>query len=62
MGNGFISKKFYNQITPEGKEPVPQPILDAKGNIDESKLSQRMPDEKPEPSDQNNKPSPPGKK
>ena len=37
-------EKIFNQITPEGQEPVPQPILDAKGNIDESKLSQRMPE------------------
>jgi len=38
-------EKVFNQITPEGKEPVPEPILDPKGNIDESKLSKRMPDE-----------------
>ncbi len=55
-------EKVFNQITPEGKEPVPQPILDAKGNIDESKLNQRMPDEKADPSNQNNKPSPPDKR
>ena len=54
-------EKVFNQITPEGKEPVPQPILDAKGNIDESKLSQRMPDEQTEPSDQKNQASPPNK-
>lgn len=36
-------EKIFNQITPEGHEPVPQPILDPKGNIDESKLSQRKP-------------------
>lgn len=37
-------EKVFKQITPEGKEPVPNPILDPKGNIDESKLSKRMPD------------------
>lgn len=37
-------EKVFNQITPEGKEPVPEPILDSKGNIDESKLSKRMPE------------------
>ena len=37
-------EKIFNQITPEGQEPVPQPILDAQGKIDESKLSQRMPE------------------
>lgn len=38
-------EKVFNQITPEGKEPVPEPILDPNGNIDESKLSKRMPEE-----------------
>jgi hypothetical protein len=43
-GKWIHIEKIFNQITPEGQEPVPQPILDAKGNIDESKLSQRMPE------------------
>jgi len=37
-------QKVYTQKTEEGKEPVPQPIRDANGNIDESKLSNRMPE------------------
>jgi hypothetical protein len=37
--------KVFNQVTPEGQEPVPQPILDDKGNIDESKLSKRLPED-----------------
>ncbi len=37
-------QKVFNQMTPEGKEPVPNPIRDAKGTIDESKLSQRLPE------------------
>lgn len=37
-------QKVYSQKTPEGQEPVPMPIRDAKGNIDESKLSSRMPE------------------
>jgi hypothetical protein len=37
-------EKVFTQKTPEGKEPVPHPIRDAKGTIDESKLSQRMPE------------------
>ena len=37
-------EKVFNQITPEGQEPVPSPILDSKGNIDESKLSKRRPE------------------
>jgi hypothetical protein len=36
--------KVFNQITPEGQEPVPHPILDEKGNVDESKLSNRLPE------------------
>lgn len=42
-GKWIHIEKVFNQKTPEGKEPVPSPILDAKGNIDESKLSKRMP-------------------
>lgn len=30
--------KIFTEVTPEGMEPVPHPILDAKGNIDETKL------------------------
>jgi len=37
-------QKVFTQKTPEGQEPVPKPILDAKGNIDESKLSNRRPE------------------
>jgi len=44
-GKWVYIEKIFNQITPEGQEPVPQPILDAKGNIDESKLSQRRPED-----------------
>lgn len=36
--------KIFTLATPEGQEPVPNPIRDAKGNIDETKLSQRLPD------------------
>ena len=36
--------KVFTQTTTEGQEPVPHPLRDAKGNIDESKLSQRLPD------------------
>jgi hypothetical protein len=47
-GKWIHIEKIFTQITPEGQEPVPQPILDANGNIDESKLSQRRPqDEEP---------------
>ena len=37
-------QKVFTQTTPEGQEPVPQPIRDAQGNIDESKLSNKMPE------------------
>ncbi|MEO8819910.1 MAG: hypothetical protein ABI267_10020 [Ginsengibacter sp.] len=55
-------EKIFNQITPEGQEPVPQPILDEKGNIDESKLSQRMPKDQDQSEDQNSQPAPQRKK
>ncbi len=36
-------QKVFTQKTLEGQEPVPQPIRDAEGNIDYSKLSNRAP-------------------
>jgi hypothetical protein len=38
-------EKVFTQITPEGQEPVPAPIRDAQGNIDQSKLSKRTPED-----------------
>ena len=57
-------EKVFNQITPEGHEPVPNPILDEKGNIDESKLSNRMPENMDDSVDQSqqNQSTPPSKK
>ncbi len=36
-------QKVFTQTTTEGQEPVPQPVLNAEGKFDESKLSSRMP-------------------
>lgn len=44
-------QKVFTQKTPEGQEPVPLPIRDAQGNIDESKLSNKMPANSQEPGD-----------
>ena len=44
-GKWVYIEKVFNQITPEGQVPLPAPVRDAKGNIDESKLSKRMPDD-----------------
>ena len=38
--------KVFNQITPEGKEPIPNPVKDAQGNTDEDKLQDNTPYEK----------------
>ncbi len=38
-------EKVFSQKTAEGQEPVPQPIRDARGNIDDSKLSTSMPED-----------------
>lgn len=46
-------QKVFSQVTPQGQEPVPEPIRDAKGNIDYSKLSQREP-ENPETQETDN--------
>ncbi|MEO6638474.1 MAG: hypothetical protein ABIN25_09365, partial [Ginsengibacter sp.] len=37
--------KVFTQKTAEGQEPVPQPIRDAQGNIDDTKLSNRLPED-----------------
>ncbi len=37
-------QKVFTQKTPEGQEPVPEPIRDAQGNINYSKLSKRAPE------------------
>ncbi|MDB5201255.1 MAG: hypothetical protein JWQ27_664 [Ferruginibacter sp.] len=37
-GKWAYVSKIFNEVTAEGKEPVPQPIRDAKGNIDNTKL------------------------
>ena len=36
-------EKVFNQITPEGQEPVPNPIKDAQGNTQEDKLQNNVP-------------------
>ena len=38
-------EKVFTQKTAEGQEPVPQPIRDAHGNLDDTKLSNRMPED-----------------
>lgn len=35
-------EKVFNQITPEGQEPVPSPVKDAQGNTDEEKLKDNL--------------------
>ena len=47
-GKWMHINKVFTQKTVEGQEPVPLPIRDAKGAIDDSKLSQRMPPVKPD--------------
>ena len=39
-------EKVFNQVTPEGNEPVPNPIKDAQGNTDENKLKDNTPQKK----------------
>ena len=60
-------QKVFNQKTPEGQEPLPNPVLDAQGNIDESKLSSRRPENYQKNSNDslpatNQEAAPPGKK
>ncbi len=42
----YINKVFF-EVTPEGQPPVPNQILDAEGNIDESKVPGFTEDEEP---------------
>ncbi len=44
-------EKVFTQKTAEGQEPVPQPVRDAQGNLDDTKLSTRMPDDQGNPAD-----------
>lgn len=44
-------QKVFTQKTPEGQEPMPAPIRDANGNIDETKLSNRRPENNEEATD-----------
>lgn len=39
-------EKVFNQVTPEGKEPLPRPVKDAQGNTDENNLQDNTPAEK----------------
>ena len=39
--------KVFNQVTPDGQAPVPNPIRDPAGNIDENKLKEAEPAVKP---------------
>ncbi len=52
-------QKVFTYKTPEGKEPVPQPIRDTKGTIDETKLSQRMPENDDDNQENRNEVKPP---
>ena len=42
-------EKIFNQITAEGKEPMPSPIKDAEGNTIEDKLKDNLSNEKEQP-------------
>jgi hypothetical protein len=37
-GKWIHIEKIFNQVTPLGQEPVPNPVRDANGNLDENKL------------------------
>jgi len=43
-GKWVFIEKVYKQVTELGKEPVPNPIRDDKGNLDESKLKNNQED------------------
>lgn len=41
-GKWIYINKIFTQVTPEGKAPMPQPILDEKGKVDPTKLKQNQ--------------------
>lgn len=41
-GKWVYINKVFTEVTPEGKAPVPQPLLDEKGKVDPSKLKQNQ--------------------
>ncbi|MBC7889879.1 MAG: hypothetical protein H7Z13_18545 [Ferruginibacter sp.] len=45
-GKWIHINKVFNQVTPEGKEPVPNPVKDAEGNTLEERLQDNQPKEK----------------
>jgi len=48
--------KIFNQVTPDGQAPVPTPIRDAEGNIDDSQLKGRETDSPTDKQSENKKP------
>lgn len=48
-------EKIFDQVTPLGQAPVPNPVRDASGNMDESKLKNGEPGE-PKPAEEKPKP------
>lgn len=54
-------EKIFDQVTPLGQAPVPNPVRDANGNMDESKLKNGEPGE-PKPAEEKPKPVTPKKK
>lgn len=42
-GRWVFNEKIFNMVTPEGKEPVPMPMRDEKGNITDEKLKGDLP-------------------
>ena len=45
-GKWMHVNKVFNQVTPEGKEPIPNPIKDVNGKTIEQKLKNNQPEEK----------------
>jgi hypothetical protein len=55
-------EKVFNQVTAEGSEPMPNPVKDASGNTNESKLKDNLPNEKTDEEVTESAPAPAPKK
>jgi hypothetical protein len=42
-GKWLHINKVFNQVTPEGKEPIPNPIKDVNGKVNEQNLKDNQP-------------------
>jgi hypothetical protein len=48
-GRWVYINKIFSEVTPEGAAPIPMPLRDENGNLDESKIKNNQPAPKQNP-------------